>query len=56
MSQFYNSKAAPTWELGRRNENCAGAAVFYHQYTSSCVNVNTRSVGIINSPKSNQEV
>ena len=35
MSQFYNSKAAPTWELGRRNENCAGAAVFCPQYMTA---------------------
>ena len=51
-----NKNAVLIATSGRRNENCAGAAVFYPQYTSSCVNVNTRSVGIINSQKSNQEV
>ena len=34
MSQ-YNSKAAPTGQLGRRNENCADAAVFYPQYMTA---------------------
>ncbi len=35
MSQFYNSKAAPTWELGRRDENDCAHAVFYPQYTTA---------------------
>ena len=35
MSQFYNSKAAPTWELGRRDENDCAHAVFYPQYMTA---------------------